>query len=220
MYPDSKILVEGLGVSALTGTAYAEAERRVTEAASKLAERGADALLLFGTSMSFYRGAAGNAAMENAMRAATGLPSMTLTSALEKAMRLLHLQRVAVATAYSDQVNALFRAYFQAAGFTIPAIAGLDLTALSVVEDTGLDPILDISRMVWARASGADALVISCAGLTTTEAAIRLEAAFRRPVISSSMVGAWAAQGLAGGATSLRGFGILYEQEGLKWPSA
>lgn len=220
MYPATDVLVEGVGVSSLTGEGYAEAEGRVSQAAESLAAQGAQGLLLFGTSLSFHRGAAGNAALEARMRAASGLPSMTLSTAMCRALRSLSVRRLAVATAYTDEVNALFRQYFEAEGFTIPVIDGMDLTALDAVEKTGEDAIDGLCRSVWARTPAAEALVISCAGLTTAGVAARLEAALGRPVISSAMVGAWAVQGLAGGDTRVAGYGRLYERRDDTWPSA
>lgn len=219
MYPETEVLVEGVGVSSLTGEGYAEAEARVSEAAERLAARGAKALLLFGTSLSFYRGAAGNAALQANMAAVSGLPSMTLTTAMGRALRLLAVRRLAVATAYAAGVNSMFRQYFEAEGFVVPIIEGMDLTGLDAVEQTDEASIEALSRAVWSKVSGAEALVISCAGLTTAGAAARLEPALGRPVISSAMVGAWAAQGLAGGDTRVKGFGVLYEREDATWPS-
>ncbi|MCB1342371.1 MAG: arylmalonate decarboxylase [Pseudooceanicola sp.] len=213
MYPGTAFLVEGIGVSAMTAAGYAEAEGRLSDCARALAERGAQGVLLFGTSLSFFRGPAFNAGLEARMAAASGLPSMTLTSALCRALRGLGARRLAVATAYDDAVNAMFAAYFEGEGFGIGAIEGLALTSLSDAETASEDAVATLSRRVVAATPGAEALVISCAGLTTAGVAPRLEAELGLPVVSSAMAGAWAAQGLAGGVAAVKGFGQVYERE-------
>jgi arylmalonate decarboxylase len=213
MYPETEFLIEGIGVAAMTEEGYAEAEGRVADAARALAARGASAVLLFGTSLSFFRGPGFNAGLETRMAEASGLPACTLTSAMSEALRLLGAERLSVATAYDDTVNAMFTRYFTTEGFAIETIGGLDLTSLGDAEAAGEAAICTLSRKVAAEAPEADALVISCAGLTTAGLAPRLEAELGIPVVSSAMVGAWAAQGLAGASARVRGFGRLFEME-------
>lgn len=217
MYPATEFLVEGIGVGAMTYAGYAEAEGRLAACASTLAKRGARAVLLFGTSLSFFRGPLFNDGLEARMAEASGLPARTLTSALSLALRQLNARRLVVATAYNDAVNAMFSDYFTAEGFVIEAIAGLELTSLRDAEAAGESAIADLSREIMAGETGADVLVISCAGLTTAGIAPQLEAELGLPVVSSAMVGAWAAQALAGAKAQVAGFGRLYEMEENPW---
>jgi arylmalonate decarboxylase len=217
MYLETEFLIEGIGVAALTEAGYSEAEGRVADCAQALAKRGAGAVLLFGTSLSFFRGPSFNAVLEERMAKASGLPARTLTSALSKALRRLGVRRLAVATAYNNKVNAMFSEYFSVEGFIIEAIAGLELTNLVDTELAGESMIGDLSREVMTKAPKAEALVISCAGLTTAGIAPQLEAELGLPVVSSAMVGAWAAQGLAGEAAQVAGFGRLYEMGENPW---
>ncbi len=61
MYPSGvKFLVEGLGLESLTPEGYDKVIDRIKPAAEKLASRGAKAITLMGTSLSFYKGAAFN----------------------------------------------------------------------------------------------------------------------------------------------------------------
>jgi arylmalonate decarboxylase len=212
MYPDVEFLVEGIGVRDMSAAGYAEAVGRLGTASAALARRGAQAVLLFGTSLSFFRGAAYNDQLEAVMAEASGLPCRTLTSAMTEAFRSVGAQHLAVATAYTDEVNAMFARYFAQQGFAIDAIAGLDLVSLEAAEQTQPDRIADLACDVRARAPAAEALVISCAGLATSSLCPVLEREFGIPAISSAMVGAWAAVRLAGAPARLSGFGWLYEQ--------
>ncbi|WP_245453457.1 aspartate/glutamate racemase family protein [Aquibium carbonis] len=211
MFPDVDFLVEGLGVAGLSEAGYAEALARLDAACASLARRGATAILLFGTSLSFFRGPAFNADIEQRMKDASGLPCTTLTSALVEALRTVSARRLAVATAYRGDVNALFASYFSAEGFTIDAIAGLDIVSLSDAEEANPERIARLARQVREQAPLADAVVISCAGLSTHTICPGLEDAFGLPVLSSAMVGARAAVRLTGQAGRAPGFGRLYQ---------
>ncbi len=211
LYPDVEFLVEGIGVAAMSEAGYAGAVDRLEAACTSLAAQGAEAILLFGTSLSFFRGAAFNAGLEAAMARASGLPCTTLTSAMVGALRSLSARRLAVATAYTGTVNAMFSTYFEEEGFAIDAIDGLDIESLSAAEEAEPAHIAALARRVRAEASEADALVVSCAGLSTAAICPALECELGLPVVSSAMVGAWAAVRLAGQTGRALGFGRLYE---------
>ncbi|MEX0409521.1 aspartate/glutamate racemase family protein [Aquibium sp. LZ166] len=211
MFPDVEFLVEGIGVPAMTEAGYAEAIARLESACANLAGRGAEAVVLFGTSLSFFRGAAFDRELAGRMKNASGLPCATLATALVQALRSLGARRLAVATAYTNDVNAMFSSYFSAEGFAIDAIEGLDIVSLSEAEEAAPERIASLTRRVRERAPEADAVVISCAGLSTHAVCPGLENEFAVPVVSSAMVGAWAAVRLAGRSGSAPGFGRLYQ---------
>jgi arylmalonate decarboxylase len=211
MYPGLRFEVEGLGLAEMSADAYGPAVERVGGCAAALASRGCCAVFLFGTSLSFFRGPAFNGGIEGVMRGASGLPAATLTGALSDALRQMKVRRFAAATAYTGEVNRLFRAYFEADGFAIASLHGMDISALSQVEAVGEQAIADLAARALGEAADADALVISCAGLRTAGIVPELERRFGLPVLSSSMVGAWAAARLAGHSGAAPGMGRLYE---------
>lgn len=211
MYPGVEFLVEGIGLAAMSGAGYAEAVGRMEAACRSLAGAGAQAILLFGTSLSFFRGPAFNGELEAAMTRASGLPCATLTSAMVEALRALGARRLAVATAYTDAVNGMFAGYFATEGFAIEAIAGLDLVSLADAEEMGAERIAALARRVRSEAPQAEALVVSCAGLSTASICPGLERELALPVVSSAMVGAWAAVRLAGQTGRVQAYGRLYE---------
>lgn len=211
MYPQVQFEVVGLGVSGLTSEGYAEAVGRVADVARSLAARDVAAVLLFGTSLSFFRGPDFNGELEEVMRKAAGVPAMTLTSAMTAALDRLGARRIAVATAYTAEVDAMFVRYFEAAGYAVDRIAGLGITALPEVEAIPGERIAALARKISEEAPEAEAIVLSCAGMRTASIAAPLERELGRPVISSAMVGSWAAVRLAGLTGTAAGMGRLYE---------
>jgi arylmalonate decarboxylase len=211
MFPDVDFLVEGLGVAGMTEAGYAGAVTRLEAACALLARRGAEAILLFGTSMSFFRGPTFNGELEERMKEASRLPCATLTSAMVAALRSLSARRLAVATAYTGEVNGMFASYFTGEGFLIDSIAGLDIVSLQDAEQARPARIATLARQIRAQAPRAEAVVISCAGLSTHEICAGLEDEFAVPVVSSAMVGAWAGVRLTGRSGLAPGFGRLYQ---------
>src|SRR3954471_9137073 len=61
MYPKGvKFIVQGLGLATMTPEGYDQVIDRIKPAAEKLAKQGAKAIVLMGTSLSFYKGSAFN----------------------------------------------------------------------------------------------------------------------------------------------------------------
>ena len=57
MYPDARFLPRGVGVRSLTPEGFAAAFDAIIPAADHLAAQGVDAIMVVGTSLTFYRGA-------------------------------------------------------------------------------------------------------------------------------------------------------------------
>ena len=110
---------------------------RIAGAARALAARGVDAIAMLGTSLSFFRGPDFNRQLEAAMRAASGVPCVTATSAVIGALR--PARRLAVGTAYDDEMNARLRQYLEKEDFNAPNILGMNIRkvreAMSVADD-------------------------------------------------------------------------------------
>jgi arylmalonate decarboxylase len=198
-------IAEGLALGKLTPQGYDAVIGKVAAASRRLAERGAQAIALMGTSLSFYRGNAGNEQLVRAMAEATGLPVTTMSNAIVHALRTVGARRLAVATAYTAPVNDSLRAFLVDSGFEVLALQSLDLVEIHDVHAVGDRELLELGRDAGARAPAADALLISCGGLRTLPVELPLEKSLGVPVISSAVAGAWAAARLAGHAGRVAG---------------
>ena len=70
--------------------------------AKVLAQEGAAAITLMGTSLSFYRGAAFNRELTQRIALASGRPAVTMSTAVIEGLRNVGGRRLAVATAYNE----------------------------------------------------------------------------------------------------------------------
>ncbi|GAB5376020.1 MAG: hypothetical protein AcusKO_24820 [Acuticoccus sp.] len=210
LYPDLTFIAEGLALPKLTPEGYDAVIADTAGLAKKLKDRGADAISLMGTSLSFYRGPAGNRQVIEAMRAATDLPVTTMTNAVLEALDALGAKRLAVATAYVGAVNDALTRYLDQSGYETLSLEPLNLSNVEDILAVDEPTLVALGQRALAAAPDADALFISCGGLKTINVAPPLEAMFDVPVITSATAGAWGAARLAGHSGRSPGHGRLF----------
>jgi arylmalonate decarboxylase len=214
LYPDGiSFTAEGLGLQRLTPDGYESVIDRVGDVARELADRGARAIALMGTSLSFYKGYAFNEQLKATMHEATGLPTTTMSTGVVEALRAVGVRRVAVGTAYIEEVNNRLRQFLTDSGFEVTALQGLGIDAVGQAQTVGQDDLVALGQRVFAAAPGAQGILISCGGLRTLGVTVPLEAACGVPVVSSTPAAYWAAVRLVGHSGAAPGYGRLFETE-------
>jgi arylmalonate decarboxylase len=202
----------GLGLGEISTRGYTEVIDSVVEKAVALKAEGVSAVSLMGTSLSFFRGADFNAQLQAEMARATGLPCTTMSNAIVGALRQLGVRRVAVATAYIDEVNAHLRRYLEQSGFGPLALQGLAISDVQAVGQVPTQVLVDLCLRVFDAEPGADGILISCGGLVTLDAVREVEARLQVPVVSSSPAGFWDLVRTAGLDTRSAGQGRLFAE--------
>lgn len=205
----------GLGLEELTLEGYDAVIDRVGELAGRLAADGADAVVLMGTSLSFYRGPAFDASLVAVMERASGRPATTMSRAIVEGLQAVGADRVAVATAYTPEVDARLRAYLEASGTTVVATEGLGIVDTGAAQFIPVADVAAVADRAMAAATSAeggppDGLLISCGALDTLELVPVLEDRHRVPVVASSPAGFRAAARLVGHRRALPGRGALF----------
>jgi arylmalonate decarboxylase len=212
MYPEMTFVAEGTGVGSLTPAGYDQAVDKIVPAADALAAQGVDAISLFGTSLTFYRGPKFNEELQDEVRARTGLPVSSMSTALVEGLRAVGSTRVAVATAYIDIVNDRLRELLEFHGLEVGAIESFGITDFggSAGRKTG-EEIMELVDRACEKTPEVDGIVISCGGLRTLELARPLEARHGLPVVSSTPAALWSAVRLVGQSGRVDGYGQLFE---------
>jgi arylmalonate decarboxylase len=198
MYPDVTFIPKGVGVRALTPEGYEQAFEAIVPAAKELAKQNVDAIMVIGTSLTFYRGYEAHQQLLTRLRAETGLPVSTMTEAVVEGLRSVGAKRVAVATAYSDLVNASLADFLRRSGFEVLSMKGFGLTGFGDAGNKSEQDIIDLSSEAIDAAKAADAVLISCGGLKTLGCAVPIEARHGIPVVTSTQSAFWKALRLAG----------------------
>lgn len=212
LYGDrAEFIVEGLGLRRLTPQGYDKVIGRTGELAARLAARGAAAISLMGTSLSFYLGESFNHQLVETMAAASGRPATTMSTAVVDALKALGVTRAAVGTAYAGEVNRRLADFLAANGIDAGEIVSLDIEAAEKVAEVDNADLLALGRRATERNPNAGALFISCGGLNTLEITPVLERETGKPVVSSAVAGAWDAVRLAGLDPVVTGHGRLLQ---------
>ena len=198
MYPDVTFIPRGVGVRALTPEGYDAAWDAILPAAKELAKHDIAAIMVIGTSLTFYRGYEAHQQLLARLRAETGLPVSTMSEAVVDGLRSVGAKRVAVATAYSDLVNERLTGFLERSGLEVLSMKGFGLTGFGDAANQSEQDIIDLSGKAIAEAKAADAVLISCGGLKTLGCAVPLEERHGIPVVTSTQSAFWKALRLAG----------------------
>lgn len=217
MYGDVEWISKGTGVQSLTPEGYDPAMKAILPAAEELAKQGVDAVMVMGTSLTFYKGAAVHRKLMEDMARVTGLPVGTMSQAVIDGLREVGARRIAVATAYNDVVNGRLKDFLADEGFEVRSLKGFGISEFGGPAGRKSEQeIIELGRDVVgeARTGGADAegLLVSCGGLRTLGVAAPLEASEGVPVVASTPAAFRYAVKLAGRDGSYPGHGQLLER--------
>ena len=203
-----EFISNGLGFNGMTLESYEEAIPRALPKAAELAERGADLISVFGSSITFFRGAAFNQELTDRVTALTGRPATTQSNGLVDGLKHVNARRVAVATAYTDIVTERLKIFLEEHGFTVVATRGLGYERIP--EGAATEEILhELGVTAYSEGSRVDALVMSCGALRTLDLLVPLEGSIGVPVVSSTPHGLWHCARMLGVDARIDGFGMV-----------
>src|SRR6187401_2521610 len=132
LYPTGvEFLGDGVGLpGGMTVEGYEEAIPRVVPVAEALKKRGAKVISVFGSSLTFYKGRAFHEELMQRVTKATGVKATTQSNGLLDGLRTAGAKRVALATAYTDEVTERLKIFLQEYGFEVTAAKGLGFTSV------------------------------------------------------------------------------------------
>ena len=181
--PGGKVSAATLGEM----TSSTELER----AAQQVADAGAQVIAFACTTGSLLGGPGFDTGLAERMTAQTGVPALTTATAVVRALRRVGATSIAVGTPNIDELNVLEQEFFEAAGFEVRHIEGLQIG-----EDRDISRLTAAEVRALAESSmrdGVDALFLSCTNMPTVPLLADLEDQFGVPVISSNSATLWAA---------------------------
>jgi maleate isomerase len=141
------------------------------------------------------------------LRGASRAKPTTLVSGVIRALRELRARRIAVGTAYVDEINVIEAEYLRKVGFDV-----LDIQGLNIEHDNDMVRVTPEYLYQFAKSldhPDADALFISCGALRTLDIVEALEQELRKPVVVSNQAMIWDTFRLAGIQDKIPGYGRL-----------
>jgi len=227
--PDGvSIHTERVRVSAITVKGLSDTAAEVDRAAELLSHINARAFAYACTGANIAEGVDSDRKQATRVSEITGRPAVTASAAIYEAFSALGAARIAIATPYPKDLNDSSRTYWEASGFEVTDIAGVNLGGeRSALEPFSSIPVsqvglqhpataYNLARMV--QREGADVLLISGANLRSIEVIEAIEEDLGITCISSSTAIIWATLQAAGVRAPIHGFGrLLREQPDLGW---
>lgn len=211
LYPAGvRFLSGGVGLpGGMTLQGYDEAVPRILPAAEALAKEGASVISVFGSSLTFYKGAKFNEELVQKVTKATGRPATTQSNGLIDGLRTANAKRVAVATAYTDVVTERLKIFLEEHGFQVTSTKGLGFERIPEGAATH-DILFKLGTEAYAASRKADALVLSCGALRTLDLIVPIEDQIKVPVVSSTPHGLMNGVRLLGVSPRAQGFGMVF----------
>ena len=210
LYPSSvRFPGARLGLETMTPEGYDRVLEHIAPAAQALARAGADAIVLMGASLSFYRGASFNRELTPARPSRSDRPAITMSTAVCDGLRAFRARRLAVATAYDAEVDQRLQSFLPRKASMCGSSGALRWrgSGFESVTRTGL---MKFSTEVFQSADRAEALLISCGGLRTLDLLAPLEERCGIPVVSSLPHALRAGVRLLGLSGHVGGYGRLF----------
>ena len=178
-------------------------------AAAALADAEVDVILFGCTSGSLVKGKGYDVEISREIEESTGIQAVTTATAVVEALRVLEVERLCVATPYTDEVNAREKRFLEEHGFKVLRIIGLGIE--SNVEIGRVPPQITRELALRAFSNGADGLFISCTNLKAIGMISALERTLGKPVICSNQASMWAVLRRLRWKGALKGYGSLLE---------
>jgi arylmalonate decarboxylase len=213
MYPGINFIPRGTGVRSLTPEGYDAAVDKIVPAAEDLARKGVEAVMVIGTSLTFYRGPVFHDELLDRVSRATGLPCSTMSKAVVDGLHEVGAKKVAVSTAYSKVVNDKLQELLEYNGLQVLSLESFGITDFNGGATNKTEQeIIELTAAACAKAPTAQAALISCGGLRTLNCAKPIEERCHVPVVTSTQSAFWAALRLVGESGQISGYGQMLEQ--------
>lgn len=164
----------------------------VVRAAEDLSTAGVDVVLFGCTTGSLLEGPEWERRLREKIERVSGVKAITAAQAVIESLRALGVRKVAVATPYTEELNAREKAFLESGGLRVVRIRGL---GISDNIEIGKQPPWVAYRLALdvARGADADGVFISCTNLRTIEVVNALEEELGLPVVTSNTASMWLA---------------------------
>ena len=136
-----------------------------------------------------------------------GIPAITTSTAVMESFRTLGVEKVMVATPYDQELNQAVKTFIEDNGFQVATIRGLEADKRRWIPDIRHDEMYRLVRDIFTE--DADAIFISCAGISVIDIIEPLETDLKRPTVTSIQATVWAALRRINVQEQIHGFGKL-----------
>ncbi|MEM3734788.1 MAG: aspartate/glutamate racemase family protein [Nitrososphaerales archaeon] len=187
-----------------------ELERMNTEledAAALLATAKVNVIVYACTTGSLFKGLGWDTEIIRRIEMESGIPATTTSTAVVQAFKTLGVEKIVVATPYSDTLNIKEKEFLEAHGIRV-----LNIKGLGFIEGEDLHtqpPTITYNLARKVNLPNAEAVFISCTDFKSISVIAKLESELKKPVVSSNTATMWAALRKVGYKGAISGYGRL-----------
>jgi maleate cis-trans isomerase len=184
--------------------ALAVAEKKV----AKLAERGADVVMIMGAPPAMVRGHGADRAIADDLTKKYGVPVLIATIAQVQAFRALGIKKLVGITYFQDDMNRRFAKFLEDDGFEVAAMKGIEVP----FKDAGKlsqEAIYNFAKKTFLEYGPADGIYMLGAGWHNLPIIEALERDLKTNVVSSIPAQVWATKKQMHLREPLKGYGRL-----------
>lgn len=209
--PDIGVHVTRLRMTGQWHRPLKQLKEDIGKAAAALADTKPGIIVFHCTASSMEEGRAGEAAVLDVIRGASGCAAITTGQAITEALRALGVKKLVLISPYVEQTNQHEVRYLREAGFEVLHDFGLGLS--------GGDEFVNITPQRWKeivlenRRAEAQAYFLSCTNTTMIETIGELEQRLDRPVVTSNQATLWACLEKLGALRPVAGLGQLFRPD-------
>jgi len=182
----------------------------VADAAKRLVRAKPAVTLWASTTGSLMKGVGYDQELVRRMEEATGIPATTTSTAMLAAFKKLGIKKICLATAYIDEVNEVEKKFIENNGIEVLEYKGLQLLDSMDIINTPAFVTYQLAKEIDV--AEAEAVFISCAGLSVFDVIDLLEQDLGKPVLTSNQVSFWHAFQIARVGEPIQGYGRLLRE--------
>jgi len=200
-----------VGIRAGTEKEFEEALAIVEQRVEELAELKVDLALLQGAPPFMLLGPEFDRENARRLEKKYGITVMSTTMVQLEALKLFRVKRLVGLTYFQDDLNPKFAQFFEAAGFEVVAMKGVDV----LFGDVGKIPVEEIyakAKRLFQESGGGDCLYLLGAGWDCLAAIEPLERDLHTTVLTNVPADVWASLKRLNIREPIKGFGRLLEE--------
>jgi len=118
-----------------------------------------------------------------------GIPCTTTATAVEEAMRFIGLKKIVIAGPYIDEVNQRFKEFYEASGFKVLNVAGLQIEDLYEMGVTKPSQAYQIA--LKAMVPETEGIFIACTNFRCSDVIEEIERDTGKPLVTANQATAW-----------------------------
>ncbi len=163
------------------------------DAARSVALTSPELLVYSCTSGSFFKGPHWHQELSDMLEEASGVPTITTSTALITALAALEARTIFLASPYPNSVNEAESSFLRAHGFNITAVLNFGCTKSKEIFAIAPEQIIESVLARREEVKRNDVLFLTCTGLRSVDAVETLERELDLPVITSNSTALWLA---------------------------